>query len=131
MDRNSNESEATDFGRIGEILASEEELAPSSGFLAAVMERVEQEARTPPPIPFPLKRAMPGFVLAAGVLVWFGVELVRLGIPAIQGGQFAPPHLPTNLIQPVEQAAWVTLALGLSFASWLLARRLAGRSGLL
>jgi len=31
----------------------------------------------------------------------------------------------------LQTAAWVALALGISMASWLLSRRLAGRSGLL
>jgi hypothetical protein len=32
---------------------------------------------------------------------------------------------------PLQQAGWVALALGISLASWLLARRFAGRSALL
>ncbi len=48
------------------ILGGEEELIPSSGFLAATMERVREEAAMPKPIPFPWLRALPGIVLAVG-----------------------------------------------------------------
>ena len=66
------------------LLAAEEELVPSSGFLAAVMERVQEEAQAPPPIPFPWKRAIPGMVLAAGVLGWGGFELMAFLIAALR-----------------------------------------------
>lgn len=131
MDRNRTENDTLKLSRVDEILATDEELAPSSGFLVSVMERVHEEARMPAPIPFPWKRALPGFVLAAGVFGWFGVELARLWVPAIKQTSLVAPHLPPGLVQPMEQAGWVALALVTSLASWLLARRLAGRSGLL
>ena len=43
----------TDDAAINRILTAEEELIPSSGFLAATMERVREEAAMPKPIPFP------------------------------------------------------------------------------
>jgi hypothetical protein len=116
---------------IDRILATEEELVPSSGFLASVMDRVQEEAAAPPPIPFPWKRAIPGIVLAAGVLGWGGVELGRAALPAIRALSLAPPHLSAALIQPVQEAGWVALALIASLLSWLFSRRLAGRSSLL
>jgi len=120
---------------IDAILASEEPLLPSSGFLAAVMERVEEESRPPAPLPFPWKRALPGIVLVAAVFGSGAVELVRLAIPALQQARHALPTLPAALpqaiaavppaiLQPLQSAAWVALALGLSLASWLLSRRL-------
>ena len=39
---------------------SEEEILPSSGFAASVMEAVRREAATPPPIPFPLEAGAAG-----------------------------------------------------------------------
>jgi hypothetical protein len=136
MSQEKNEYDAMNLNRIDEILASETELAPSSGFLPSVMERVNEEASAPPPIPFPWKRALPGFVLAAGVFGWGGVELVRAVSAAMRGNLLAIPHsslnmLQPSLLQPMEQAGWVALALGTTLASWLLARRLTGRSGLL
>ena len=44
---------AMDSTAIDRILAAEEELIPSSGFASSVMERVQEEAALPPPIPFP------------------------------------------------------------------------------
>jgi len=72
MDRNQQEMKAPELSKTESILASEEPIVPSSGFLAAVMERVIEESAMPAPIPFPWKRAVPGFVLIAGVFAWGG-----------------------------------------------------------
>jgi hypothetical protein len=117
--------------KIEQILAAEEGLIPASGFLASVMERVQQEAAAPPPIPFPWKRAIPGILLAIGVFVWSAVEMIHLGLPALRSLPLTPQHLPAALLPPVESAGWVALALGASLASWLLSRHLVGRGGLL
>jgi hypothetical protein len=131
MDSKKKKSEAMNLSRMDEILATEEELVPSSGFLTAVMERVGEEAAAPAPIPFPWRRALPGFVLAAGVFGWAGVELVRQAVPAMRENLMATPHLPATMVQPMEQVGWVALALVASLASWLMARMLMGRPGLL
>jgi hypothetical protein len=125
------EIEAMELSRMDAILASEEAIVPSSGFLAAVMERVEDETRTPAPIPFPWKRAVPGFILTAGVFGWGAVELARVGIPAMKAHPMDMPHVSFAATLPLEQAGWVALALGISLASLLLARRMMGRSELL
>ena len=129
MDRKKNQSESMELTRLDDILAADEELVPSSGFLAAVMESVEQESKAPAPIPFPWKRALPGFVLAAGVFGWAGVEFVRVAVSAMKENLLAAPRLPATLVRPMEQVGWVALALSASLVSWLLARRLTGRSG--
>jgi len=116
---------------IEHILASEEELIPSSGFMTSVMERVQEEAEIPPPIPFPWKRFIPGIVLVSGVFGWGAVELVRVGLPALGSLTLAMPLLSAAYARSCESAGWVALALGVSLVSWLLSRRLAGRSGLL
>jgi len=124
---------------IGHILAGEEELMPSSGFAASVMEQVRQEAALPAPLPFPWERAIPLLVLVSGGIVWSTVEVVRIGLPGLgltALGQSAQswlilPPLSGNLVHSLEQAGWVALALGISLLSWLLSRRLAGRGGLL
>jgi hypothetical protein len=117
--------------KLDKILAMEEELIPSSGFLASVMERVHEEAAAPPPIPFPWVRAVPGMVVAAVVLGGGAVGLVRLAIPAVRGFALNPPRVSAAVILPMEQAGWVALALTASLLCCLLSRRLAGRSGLL
>jgi hypothetical protein len=126
---------------IEAILASEEELMPSSGFLASVMERVRQEAALPAPLPFPWMKAISILLLASGAVGWGAVELVHLGLPglgqlglglsALNQLTFSLPHFSADVVHSVEQAGWVALALGSSLVSWLVSRRLAGRGGLL
>lgn len=112
-------------------LGGEDELMPSSGFVAAVMERVHAEAVAPPPIPFPWKRVLPGFVVVAGALGWGVVELVRLGAGALHdSGQGSLP-LPTGTIQDLHNLGWIALALGVALAGWMGARRISGDSGLM
>jgi hypothetical protein len=127
------ESEAKNeqIDQMDRILAAEEALVPSSGFLASVMERVREEAAAPPPIPFPWKRALPGIVFAAGVLGWGGFELVRMGLATVSAVPLSAPHVPAALMQPLEQTGWVAMALAVSLGSWMLSRRLVGRSGLI
>ncbi|MGA2672392.1 MAG: hypothetical protein ABSE99_04110 [Terracidiphilus sp.] len=131
MDRTEKERAERSDSKIDRILATEEELIPSSGFLASVMESVHLEAAAPQPIPFPWVRALPGIMLAAGLFGWGGFELVREGIPAVRELALTSPQFPAAVALRLEQAGWVALALGASLLSWLLSRRLAGRSGLL
>ena len=120
---------------VDRILSAEEELAPSSGFVSAVMQRVREEAATPAPIPFPWKRAVPGAVLALGGVAWIGVEAVRqgmrAGVPNLRMPGVLQVHMPPNMTGTLEDAGWVAAALGTSLLSWLLARRMIGRGGLL
>jgi hypothetical protein len=131
MNKTGKNHDEMSHNEIDRILAAEEELIPSSGFLASVMESVREEAAAPPPFPFPWKRFVPGMILAAGVLGWGAVELVRYGLPALREISLTPPQISAAVIQPLEQAGWVAGALAVSLLSWLLSRRLAGRSGLL
>jgi len=129
MNPDKTDNSLMDSSAIDNILANEEELVPSSGFLASVMERVHEEARTPASIPFPWTRALPGILLAGGVFGWGAFEFIRLGIPAVGSIEFTPPHISAALERPLEQAGWVALALAVSLVSWLLSRRFAGQSG--
>jgi hypothetical protein len=121
------ETSRSHLDSVDAILASEETIVPSSGFLAAVMERVQEESCAPAPIPFPWKRAIPGFVLAAAVFGWAGVELVRRGVASAVNIPLTIPHGSVAFALPFDRAGWVVLALGISLASWLLARKIAGR----
>jgi hypothetical protein len=107
------------------ILGTEEELVPSSGFLATVMERVREEAVAPPPIPFPWKRALPGVIVSAGVFGWTALEFARWLGPAMGNMTLPPGHLPAAAARELEQAGWIVAAFAVSIASWLLCRRLA------
>ena len=111
---------------IDEILGAEGSLVPSSGFLASVMERVREEAATPPPLPFPWKRAVPGFVVAANVFAWGAVEFTRYAIPTfaeIKLTQLHVAHVPATTTQPLEQVMWVAGAMGVWLLSWVASRR--------
>jgi hypothetical protein len=116
---------------LDRILATEEELVPSSGFAATVMERIREEAAVPPPIPFPWKRAIPGIALATGVFGWGAVELTREAISAVQRAPSIPLQIPDSLQRPVEGIGWVAIALVVSLASWALSRFMTGDSRLL
>ena len=121
---------------IGHILATEEKLIPSLGFMASVMERVGQEAALPPPIPFPWTWAVLGILLVGGAFGWGAFEIVRLGlpafrVPALHSFVLTSAQLPAAFVGPVEEVGWVVLALGVSLVCWLFSRRLAGSGGLL
>jgi len=131
MNRPNTDRSVMDLDSIDRILATEEPLLPSSGFLASVMQGVREEAAAPPPIPFPWRRVLPGVALIAGVSVWAAIEFARNGLPSAGTVSLALPHLTAAGVQSLEQASWVAGALGVSLLSWLLSRRLAGRSGLL
>ena len=112
---------------LDRILAAEEELAPSSGFVSAVMERVREEAAAPKPIPFPWKRVVPGDDPCCG-----GIGVVR-GAVGVEG--MAEAKTPVRVTAAflclddaeIWSAAWIAAALGVSLLSWLLSRRMAGR----
>lgn len=118
----------SDLDPIHSILSSEEPIVPSSGFLAAVMERVQEESLAPQPIPFPWKRAFPAIPLIAGVFGWGVYEFTQYGIPPLHGGSLPHLHLLAMPATPFDQVAWVALALTASMLSWKLARRLSGLS---
>ena len=113
---------------LDRILANEEELIPSSGFAASVMDHIREEAAAPQPIPFPWKRAVPGIALAAAVFGWSAFELTRRALAQAHSGPPAPIHLSLSALPPVESVGWVAIALGLSLASWTLARFMTGGS---
>jgi hypothetical protein len=115
--------------RVHDVLSSEDAILPSSGFLLAVMERVQQEAAAPEPIPFPWKRALPGLVLLLGALGWLGAGFMRDGIPALRQAMMAPHHT-VGMTHLPAAASWIVLTLALTLGSLLLARRLVGPSRL-
>ena len=116
---------------IDRILAAEEELVPSSGFAAAVMERVREEAAAPAPMPFPWKRMTPGLVLAAGTIGWGAWQAARFVGLAMQEFAQNPPPIPATVLLQLEEAGWVVLALAVSWGAWILSMRLVRRSGLM
>lgn len=112
---------------LDRILANEEEFILSSGFAASVMDRICEEAATPQPIPFPWKHAVPGIVLATGVFGWSAFELLRRALTQAHDAPIQI-HLSASMLQPIEGIGWTALALGLSLASWAIARLMTGAS---
>ncbi|MGA7412970.1 MAG: hypothetical protein WBW33_21010 [Bryobacteraceae bacterium] len=113
---------------LDEVLGRKDDIVPSSGFAAAVMEAVRREASAPPPLPFPWKRALLGLIAAA-------LALLGIVIPAVT--EFLQGTAPSvDLVAPefvgILKAAnhlgmgWMALALLLSFASVRVSMRLAG-----
>ena len=108
----SNLNAEKDGDAIDAILGGEEELIPSSGFLAATMERVREEAACPKPIPFPWLRALPGIVVVVAVLGWCGFELVRAGSASAREFASVQMHWPAvSASRRSGAAGWVAMAL--------------------
>ena len=119
---------------IDRILSREEEILPSSGFVASVMEAVRREAVAPPPIPFPWKRALPCVALAGLALVIGVIEVVVTLTQLVR--QASAPALSTpspwmSALTPIVQqatqpgVAWILLALLVTLASVTFSLRLA------
>jgi hypothetical protein len=118
---------------IDHILSREDEILPSSGFLASVMDAVQREAAAPPPIPFPWKRAVPGLAAACCALV---LVLVVGFMASAQSGHATLPQLhgPVSSSMPplfsggIESAViWTALSLLIAWVSVKLSMRAAGR----
>ena len=110
------------------ILSAEEDIVPSSGFVALVMEAVHREAAATAPIPFPWKRALPGFGAWGIALVSFvtlSVEQFGRQTPSTTGGLASAFQAVVAMANTVD-AGWIVLALFLSFTSVALSIRLAG-----
>jgi hypothetical protein len=117
---------------IDRILGAQEEVLPSSGFAASVMEAVRREASAPPPIPFPWKRALPGIVVAAFALVVAVVvgiaTIVQVGRGKLSlGTTTIPSSLPWLNWQGTtgSTVGWTALALIIALVSVKLSMRLA------
>jgi hypothetical protein len=109
---------------LDQALSSEDTIIPSSGFAASVIDGVLREALTPPPIPFPWRRALPGLTLCAGVFV-------TLFIGNFSRPGFGPVPAWTLEAAKFTEAGWIALALLASLVSVTLSMqlyRMTGRS---
>ena len=113
---------------VDRSLSREQEIMPSSGFAASVMDAVQRQA-VAPPIPFPWKRALPG--LSVGGLALVSVLVISITL-LVRGAAVQP--LPANLVSELALmvevwrttgGSWIVLALVLSFISVKLSMRLA------
>jgi len=109
---------------IDRILSHEEELLPSSGFAAAVMDAVRREAAVPAPIPFPWKRALPGLVVAVltlGLVGWVFVVGTEQVARQSADSQLSVPWLSTLMqllgLGGSSATGWTIVALVLAVVS--------------
>jgi hypothetical protein len=113
---------------VDRVLAKDDEIVPSSGFTNAVMEAVRREAATPPPLAFPLWRALPGWVAAAitVALALAGVVPVARG-SATQGIAESVSGVVTAwlAIWARDGGSWILLGLVVSFVAVKLSLRAA------
>jgi hypothetical protein len=86
-----------------------EGIRASPRFAADVMAAVRREANTPPPIPFPWRRATPGIVAALLLVVLAVASLV-----STPSADTPPPPVPVVL----ERTAEITASFGNTVASW-------------
>ena len=110
---------ARSFGPPDSVAAHAESIEPSSGFAAAVMERVREEAVTAAalgPIGFPWRRAVPGICM---VLLAIAVSATLLTM-----GGIAVMHLASRAVFSAAQgsrgtvAEWAEMAMRLHLG-WL------------
>ena len=105
------------------FMPEKDDILPSSGFVASVMEAVRSEAATPPPIPFPWKRALPMLAVDVLMLVWLVVVGITQPVPATEASSLAV-ILPPTLVPVLQAGAWIVLTLLLTLATVMLSMRL-------
>jgi hypothetical protein len=107
------------------MVSGEDEIVPSSGFVASVMEAVRHEAAAPQPIAFPWIRALPGLI-ALGVVFAAGcaaaVHMVQEPVSSRYSSSAAAEVWMHSLIQ--YNVGWIALALLLTLLSILFSIRL-------
>ncbi|HEY5254460.1 MAG TPA: hypothetical protein VIJ53_07405 [Acidobacteriaceae bacterium] len=124
---------------LDRMLLEREEIVPSSGFVAAVMEAVQQEAvaPAPAPIPFPWKWALPGLIvsvaMAMGMIARWFYSAARVSHPAqpvatassieTLSASLPQVHMAVTTVVALE---WSALALLVSFAAAWLSMRISG-----
>ena len=114
------------------FVTASENLAPSSGFTASVMDSVYAQATEPPLIAFPWRRILPGAIATLGGLVALIVFAMRAAksSPAVTssyGAIFQSRPLHASTPSQITLGA-IVLTVCLSIAAIAASFRLAGRS---
>ena len=101
---------------LDRLLSGKDDIVPSSGFTANVMDAVRREATAPGAIPFPWLRAIP---LAIAALV--AVATLAIALISYRG---EPTIIPGPMPGQVMDAAWTGLALIVALVSAQLSMKL-------
>ena len=105
---------------LDRLLAGEPGIEPSATFARAVMAAVRREADTPPPLPFPWRRAAWGMAACALAGAAAGAGVAAIGplpdLTTIRGG------IDLAWAQHGWAATAVLGSLALSWAAWALCR---------
>jgi hypothetical protein len=114
---------------LDRIISRRDEIMPSSGFVASVMEAVREEAAAPKPISFPWMRALPVLAALAIVLAMVIAGLVEIARRPVAFAQsWTMPAAVESAIRTLgpANAGWVVFALLLTLLSTVFSIRLAG-----
>jgi hypothetical protein len=119
---------------LDRILSADQEILPSSGFTASVMEAVRREASALPPIPFPWKRLLPALLAGAAVLTILlvgAIAQLRGGAPTVETpSAILPAFSPMLTAAQHFGAQWIVLALLVTAGSLWFPLRLATEESL-
>ena len=126
-------SPADDMDRLlAAHFASDQQLAPSSGFAFSVMDSIQAEATALPPIPFPWRRVAPGLVAVLGLLIAAVIFTIRelRSIPdtgsGIEQALLRPISLSAIHLSTLEQAlCWIAASACISLLAAAASFRLA------
>lgn len=113
---------------IDQILSTQEEILPSSGFSDVVMDAIRREAATPAPIPFPWLRAVPGMIAATILVIQaFLIRPAKIHIDllahAADEGWWTFPHWSVSP-EVVSVVAWLAILLVVTYTIIRLSMRL-------
>jgi hypothetical protein len=116
---------------LDRVLLREAEIRPSSGFTRSVMAAVRNAATSPPPIPFPWKRALPGLAVFAIAITWGLLEAFRSPVRE-SASAVSLTHWLDGVVPLIDKAqmfgaGWILVGLLLTFAGLKLTWHLAGR----
>jgi len=112
---------------LDRILAGEEPVTPSVGFVTSVMAAVRREAEAPPPIPFPWRRLVTGLTVCVVLAVGVTLLYVFSGRPILASTVPWTPQFGDSVLRGASIRALLALLTSLITVRWSL--RLAGYRG--
>lgn len=97
---------------LDRLLIDDDDVAPSSGFAASVMDAIQREASAPPPIPFPWQRALPGLIatsVALALMMWSGFGALHASADSASVGSASLLVLGAK-VMAMPEVAWLAFA---------------------